>query len=216
MKNYQSKMILISAFLLALISLLYELVIIQTISSFLGNSFKSYCYTIGIFTLSLGTGSIAYDYLIKKYSSLNIFLCIEILLSIFGGSSVITTYYFSTHNTDIFPLNIIIPLIPASICGLLSGLELPLLMDFIKNKHIEIKILSADYVGMFIGALAFPFVLLPNLSLPSIASLLGFINLLISFTFFLFIKDKNRIVSLGYFISFTIILLSNYIGNQLI
>ena len=59
------------------------------------------------------------------------------------------------------------------IIGVLSGFELPLLIDLgneaSKEQRVTNRVLASDYMGSLLGGLSFPLLLLPVLSLLLIA-----------------------------------------------
>jgi len=74
---------------------------------------------------------------------------------------------------------------------LLSGLELPLLMDMTKEfkstrGHL---VLAFDYLGTLLGAILFPLLILPNLHIFTIGYVVSLINILVA----LFILFKMEI-----------------------
>ncbi|MGH1468497.1 MAG: hypothetical protein ACRBBP_06420 [Bdellovibrionales bacterium] len=144
-------MLKILPFTLALISIIYEFALAQLISTFHGSTFTVYAICVGIFTCSLGFGSLAFNHIKSKAPS-SLLLLAETLLSVsallapfiivIGTALPLPPYlkYFFVYSTVFFT-------------GFLSGIELPCLLGLdIKKKE---AILFWDYLGMFIGSLLF-------------------------------------------------------------
>jgi len=77
--------------------------------------------------------------------------------------------------------------------GILSGIELPLLMKMGKQKGMKkevSRVLFADYIGSFIASIIFPFFLLPKLTIFQISFIVGGINLCAAL--YLFSKHHSK------------------------
>ena len=80
-----------------------------------------------------------------------------------------------------------------SIIGLLSGLEVPMLLRILKDK-LEFKellsqVLSLDYIGSLIASLLFPLFFVPYLGLIRTSAFFGFVNVLVAIGFlYLFLR----------------------------
>lgn len=87
------------------------------------------------------------------------------------------------------------------VVGILSGIELPLLMRIGKNMNVEASstVLSFDYLGTMVGAAIFPLFLFPNFNLFTISYLVSFVNICIAYKlardFQLNLKTKTLILS---------------------
>lgn len=182
-------------FVLALGSVLYELVLAQTLASVMGNTTYRYNLTIGLYIASMGIGAA----LVDKFSSLHekeYFVKVEICLAILGAmapwivlihdsglqylSSQEIIDYFSTpvqYWSGFFNNALII------VVGILSGIELPLLMRIGKNMNVDSSytVLSLDYLGTMMGAAIFPLFLFPNFNLFTISYLVSLVNILIAY-----------------------------------
>lgn len=182
-------------FVLALGSVLYELVLAQTLASVMGNTTYRYNLTIGLYIASMGIGAA----LVDKFSSLHekeYFVKVEICLAILGalapwivlihdsGLQYLSSHeyidYFSTpvqYWSGFFNNGLIV------VIGILSGIELPLLMRIGKNMQVESSytVLSLDYVGTMVGAALFPLLLFPNFNLFTISYLVSLVNIIIAY-----------------------------------
>jgi spermidine synthase len=180
-KNFKSKELALITFIVAYCSIVYEFALAQSLSSILGNSVLRYNLTIGLYVFSLGIGALVY----KKFFSNRLskkFIQIELSLSVVGGFSPILMLLLDKYlqNTSYFLL-LILSHSFIVIIGVLSGFELPVLMDLseeIKSKTSN-HILSIDYLGTFIGIILFPFVLMPKFGIFQLTFLTALLNALV-------------------------------------
>lgn len=205
----------IITFIVALCSIVYELILAQTLTVLFGGTVLRYSMTIGLFLLSLGIGSYYYKYLKKKKKEKNFFY-LEIILSIIGPASVfliiLVNGFFPANNYIEHLVLLVTSHIPIILIGFLSGIELPLLADLNPIKEDSFSsTLSVDYLGSLVGTILFSLYLYPELGLFLATLIIGFLNL-IAAIYFLFnnkiFKSKNfkiiisSIILLIYFISF--------------
>lgn len=175
-------------YILATCSIVYELMIAQTISLLSGNTVGKYSLTIGIYLGSMGIGALLCNKIFGKKQGWSSLFSIEIILSAIGGLSVIIIYaahmifsYFSEY--DNAPVVFYLPafIIITSI-GFFTGLELPLLIkignSFSEQKKITNRVLGVDYIGSLTGAVLFPLFLLPHFEIVTISFLTALLNLI--------------------------------------
>jgi spermidine synthase len=192
-KAYQLYLVTI---ILAGCSLLYELLLAQTLSTIMGDTIVRYNITIGLYIASLGIGSIVFPYMIKSHSLHNL-AKLEIILAIFGGLGpifILIFDYFSRNylgvlyglSTNLFNHSFII------LIGFLSGIELPFLIKLGKRaQDLSIgKVLFLDYLGSFLAAIIFPLFLMPFYSLFTIAITIALANTLVAL--FLLVQDEDK------------------------
>ena len=148
-------MINIFTVVLAFCSIVYELLLGQALSAFLGNTVLRYSVTIGLYMLSLGIGSLIAEGRIVRSPVISL-LWVEILLSLIGGSSLGILFLVNALELSIgvvsFTAHCLIVII-----GVLSGFELPLLMRLksLDKSESESMILGLNYLGAFIGTITF-------------------------------------------------------------
>jgi spermidine synthase len=99
------------------------------------------------------------------------------------------------------------------IIGLLSGLELPLLIDMGKtfDKKKGNHVLAYDYLGTLIGAILFPILIVPSLHIFTIGYIVSALNVIVGLTVMIKMKVKNHIllgVSIVMFVLWTIFILN--------
>ncbi len=169
-------MIYVVTFLLAYCSIVYELVMAQSLSAFLGDTVLRYSTTVGLYLASLGIGAfMCRGPLLRRpvYSLVRI----EILLSVVGGLCLVYLHVF----------NIVVPSVTLFFMfshaliiaiGILSGFEIPLLLDIKRQGKDETinPVLGVNYFGALSGSVIFPIVLLPKIGVLPTAFLTGLLN----------------------------------------
>lgn len=167
-------MLLFVVFLLALCSIAYELILAQSLAAFLENTVLRYSVTIGLYMFSLGVGALLADEKLRSKPLITL-SWVEVFLSILGGGSVIFLYLVEHSGVSrivfsVFAHSLII------IIGVLSGLEIPLLLELAQRKSTENTILGINYFGAFVGTIAFAFLFCPKMGLVASSLFLGAVN----------------------------------------
>jgi spermidine synthase len=150
--------------LLAFTGMTYELIYSQWLSAILGGTLFRYSVTIGLFTFCLGLSAIAFDYFENRWLKFLSLKWINLFIIIVGSFSFIIydyVFYLSEKKIDNYFLTTIILHIPIVLIALATGLELPILYHKLQESE-KLKVLSFDYVGMFIATILFPLLLLPQ------------------------------------------------------
>lgn len=178
---------------LAACSLLYELLIAQTLATLAANTVVWYSVTIGVYLASMGLGALLHG----KYAGSNLWLRlfrVELLLAAVGAVAVPVLYF--THT-----FALLIDLDEATLLsnivffgsaftlivtiGILTGFELPLLIDLGNEAAVAARVtnrvLASDYMGSLLGGLLFPLVLVPHFSLFVAGLLTAALNLVVAF-----------------------------------
>ncbi len=179
--------LLAATFVVAVAGLIYEL-IAATISAYLiGDSVRQFSFVIGVFLTAMGLGA----YLSRFVGdALGGFVRAQIALGVFGGASgpiLFFAYAWTGHvGVPLYSLLILI--------GVLSGMEIPLITRVLKEigaaQFRFENVLTADYVGALAASLAFPLLIIPNLSLIAASLAFGTLNLLVAgFSIWLF-RDR--------------------------
>jgi S-adenosylmethionine/arginine decarboxylase-like enzyme len=190
----------------AMCSLLYELLLAQTLSTTMGNTVLRYNVTIGLYIASMGIGALLYKKLLHWWRSCsndedNGFIAVEILLSYIGLLAPIMVlvvdsvfqksgFYLSWSSQAflfVFNHSLIV------LIGFFSGLELPLLMDMGKKIHHQLgrRVLAFDYLGTLLAAVIFPIVLVPFFNLYTIAAMVAFLNAVVALVFVAYKKLRS-------------------------
>ncbi|MCL4514745.1 MAG: polyamine aminopropyltransferase [Firmicutes bacterium] len=168
--------LLFSTFLSALGGIVYELLIGGISSYLLGNSVYQFSITIGLFMSSMGLGSYLSRFV--RGGLVGRFIYVEAWLGLVGGFSALALFAAYAY-TDFYDLVMYLLIVAI---GTLIGLEIPLLTRIIEDRHRNLRVtlanvLSFDYIGSLIGAVAFPLLFLPRVGLIRTAFLMGLVNL---------------------------------------
>jgi spermidine synthase len=175
--------LLASVFLIAACGLVYELAAGALASYLLGDSVLQFSTVIGTYLFAMGLGSWLSRFIERQLVAA--FLRIELLVGLVGG--LMPAGLFVAHN-----------LLPGSaqagfkvllyglvlLVGALVGLEIPLVMRILKKqfsqryalKDLVSQVLTFDYLGALVVALAFPLLLVPHLGLIRTGLLFGVLN----------------------------------------
>lgn len=169
-------MIYAITFVLAFCSIVYELLLGQTLSAFLGNTVLRFSITIGLYMMSLGIGSMIAEgrFVARPVTNL---LRVEALLTLVGGGSVIFLFFVNALGAPPLLLSIIAHSL-IIVIGILSGFEIPLLIS-LKNNEAENRdnaIIGINYLGAFLGTMVFAFLLYPYVGLVPTAFTVAFLN----------------------------------------
>lgn len=187
-------MMLFFVAIIAICGILYEL-LIGTLSSYLiGDSVRQFSFVIGFFLSGMGIGAYFSRFLEEK--CLENFFKIEMILSIFGASSVILLKMSYIYFSDFpFLFQCVYFLITIAI-GALVGAEIPLVAAIYKKLKISSRsivsdIFTFDYIGGLVASLLFPIVLLPLLGLYNISIFIASVNLLIAISYLFYLKKQK-------------------------
>jgi spermidine synthase len=198
----------IITFFIAACSLIYELLIAQTISFFASNLVIWYSLTIGLYLVAMGAGAFLYERHFSKKDPWLFLGVTEIILGIVGGLVVIFIYVaqmlmgFAWVNALPFWGTILFWIMSLSCIlsvGILTGLELPVLIrmgEMFFKKDITNRILSADYFGSLAGGLIFPLVLFPRLELMTIGFVVASFNLAMAFMILKQVQRSQKLILL--------------------
>lgn len=189
-------MIFLFTLIVSFCSIVYELLLAQTLSTTMGNTILRYSLTIGFYLASLGFGAL-YTHRARKQSGslLSQLLWVECALSVIGTLSpaliliVDTLAHKIALSTGLSYQGWVLQLCLyvfnhglIVVIGFLSGIELPLLMNWGEQQKERRgnRVLIVDYIGTLLGAILFPLLLLPVFGLFFIAHLTGFLNALVA------------------------------------
>lgn len=172
----------------AFCSIIYELLLAQSLTILFGGSVERYSITIGLYLFSLGLGAMVPNRFSDSY--LVPLVIVEIILSLVGSLSIPMLFVFSGKLYD-YPSVVQIFSYATIICvGFLSGMEIPLLTRLIELERFN-KILSFDYFGALIGTIAFAHLFYPKVGLISTAMYIGFINLIVALSYSYFLESTH-------------------------
>ncbi len=176
-KKNLSIFLLIAVFIISICGLVYELVAGALASYLLGDSVKQFSFIIGTYLFSMGVGSYLAKFIQKNL--FDKFIEIELLIGVIGGtSSVLLFLLFQQVEHFQFILYFIVFL-----TGCLCGMEIPLLMNILKDrvqfKDLVSNVFAFDYIGALIASVLFPILLIPKLGVMGTSLLFGIINILV-------------------------------------
>lgn len=184
-------------FVLAGCSILYELLIAQTLAVLAGNTVIWYSLTIGLYLGSMGFGALIFDRSKDRTATWERLFQIELMLSVLGAMAPMLLHFgrtvtaFGVLHGD--AMLVMLSFFPATLfsiisVGILSGVELPLLMRAASERLPEDnpanRVLAADYLGSLAGGLLFPLLLVPSLNEFSIGFVVSAVNLLAALVIF--------------------------------
>ncbi len=168
-------MIYVLAMILAFCSIVYELVIAQSLSVFLGNTVLRYCTTVGLYLGAMGIGAFLVRGRLRKTPA-KYLVRVETLLSIVGGCCVV--FLFIIDGLQMGSILFVVAHLLIIVIGVLTGLELPLLNELQHRDDRQMNIiLGMNYIGAVAGAIVFA-VMLSQSGLLAIAFGVGAINAL--------------------------------------
>ena len=157
-----------ASLILAACSLLYELLIAQTLSLLAANTVIWYSLTVGTYLGAMGLGALIYDARSKRATWDRLYR-IEMLLSVAGAGAVVLIYLAHTvglyYRVSDMQLAGAVAFFGPSflmivVVGILTGIELPLLIqlgnDAAGGKDVTNRVLGFDYLGALIAGLVFP------------------------------------------------------------
>jgi spermidine synthase len=162
--------------ILAFCSIVYELLLGQALSAFLGNTVLRYSMTIGLYMLSLGIGSFIAEgrFVARPVISL---LLVETLLTLIGGGSVVLLFIINAQSMSPLLISVVAHGL-IIVIGILSGFEIPLLIQLkgLAKKNKENVIIGINYLGAFLGTVAFALILYPHTGIIMAAFLVSLSN----------------------------------------
>lgn len=167
-------LLLLAVFTIATCGLVYELVAGALASYLLGDSVRQFSFIIGVYLFSMGIGSYFSKFI--RRNLLKTFIEIEILIGLVGGlSSVLLFLLFETVSYFQVILYLLVFL-----TGCLVGLEIPLLMNILKDRvrfrDLVSNVFTFDYIGALLASVLFPLVLVPQLGIMRTSLFFGMIN----------------------------------------
>lgn len=174
--SIHTQTIYVFTFLLGFCSIVYELLLGQSLSAFMGNTVLRFSVTIGLYMLSMGIGALLAEGRWLKHAAATL-LKIEILLTVVGGFSVLFLLVLNSVGLPDILFSVFAHLLIVLI-GVLTGFEIPLLIE-LRGAEVEgadRTVLGVDYLGAFFGTIAFAFVFYPRLGLIPTAFFVALLN----------------------------------------
>jgi spermidine synthase len=193
--------------IVAMCSLVYELLLAQTLSALLGNTVLRYSITIGCYLGALGVGAILCG--TRPDDADRRLVRVELALCALGGLSVPLFHVFDMGQRYLFlnspvgsawewigPWGFLF-LTHAVIVGigLLSGFEVPLLLALGEDIRpgSTSRVLGVDYFGALLGSVLFPLVFLRTFGLLATAFLIALANAVAAFVLIVWRPLEGRL-----------------------
>jgi spermidine synthase len=216
-RNFIKIEILVVTIILAFCSIIYELLLANTLAIVTGNYIWWQSFTIGIYIGGLGLGAYWSDKLRDTYKSI---INVEIALSLLGTFSVVYVYlmhgsykymdnlFFYTGNfhlaiytQNLFILKFVFFFVVQSVTffiGLLSGFEIPLMVKIAEDRlgesvEGEYQIFGINYIGTLVGTTCFAYFLLPKLDVIKTSVVVAMLNLVVCLYFIIRYLKQNRL-----------------------
>lgn len=169
--------LLLATFLVAVSSLIYELIAATLSSYLLGDSIRQFSFVIGVFLSAMGLGV----WLSRMVNAALLgFVWVQIFIGLIGGALAPALFFAYAYLGDIAVLLYGM----LGLIGLLSGMEIPLIARVLKDIGAPSfrfeNVLSVDYVGALVASLAFPVFVIPHFSLTSASIIFGCLNLAVA------------------------------------
>jgi spermidine synthase len=192
-------LLLASVFVVAACGLVYELAAGALASYLLGDSILQFSTVIGTYLFAMGLGSWLSRYLERQLVAH--FLRIELLVGLIGG--LMPAALFCAHSflppASLAPFRALLYGL-VLLVGLLVGLEIPLVMRIMKRhfhsryalKELVSQVLTFDYLGALVVALAFPLLLVPQLGLIRTGLAFGLLNVAVAVWALLLFRHELR------------------------
>jgi spermidine synthase len=167
----------LNVLIIAICGLVYELLAATIASYLLGDSVFQFSTVIGVYLFAMGVGSWLSRFVGERVA--RTFIEVELAVALLGGLAspilFLSNAYLNFFAVVLYGVVFFI--------GMLVGLEIPLLMQILKNtlefKELVSRVLTVDYIGALIASLAFPLVLMPNLGVMRTSMALGILNALV-------------------------------------
>lgn len=181
-------LLLASVFLVAACGLAYELAAGALASYLLGDSVLQFSTVIGSYLFALGIGAWLSRFFERQLIA--VFLRVELMVGLLGG--LLPMALFAAHS--LMPLGSEAPFRVllyglVLLVGALVGLEIPLVMRILKHhaqgergslRELVAQVLTFDYLGALLVAVAFPLLLVPQLGLVRTGLFFGLLNLAVA------------------------------------
>lgn len=180
-------LLLASVFVIAACGLVYELAAGALASYLLGDSVLQFSTVIGVYLFAMGLGSWLSRFVERQL--VGVFLQVELLVGVIGG--LMPAALFAVHSLlppgEGAAFRVILYAL-VLLVGTLVGLEIPLVMRILKRhfsaryglKDLVSQVLTFDYLGALLVALAFPLVLVPQLGLVRTGIAFGLLNVVVA------------------------------------
>jgi spermidine synthase len=186
--KHEVAVLVVTTLIVAICSLIYELLISALSTYFMGDSVLHFSLVIGIFMFFMGVGSYLSRYL--KEDLLKHLIDIELAVGVLGGLSAVFLYSAFAFTESYY----LIAFATIATISMLVGLELPVLTRLIEGQQGLRKALSCilafDYMGALIASLVFPLILIPYFGILRSSFIVGLLNVATALVVFYEFRTK--------------------------
>jgi len=167
-------LLLVTALIIAVCGLVYELLAGTLASYLLGDSVLQFSTVIGLYLSAMGVGSWLSGKIERQVARR--FVEVELGVALVGGLAAPALFLAFAHVT--FFRGVLYGFVAA--VGTLVGLEIPLLLRVLRDqlpfKDLIARVLTVDYLGALVASLLFPLLLVPRLGLVRTGFVFGVLN----------------------------------------
>ena len=167
-------LLLVTALIIAVCGLVYELLAGTLASYLLGDSVLQFSTVIGLYLSAMGLGSWLSGKIERQVAQR--FVEVELDVALVGGLAAPALFLAFAHVS--FFRGVLYGFVAA--VGTLVGLEIPLLLRVLRDqlpfKDLIARVLTVDYLGALVASLLFPLLLVPRLGLVRTGFLFGVLN----------------------------------------
>jgi spermidine synthase len=171
-------LLLLTALVIAVCGLVYELLAGTLASYLLGDSITQFSTVIGVYLSAMGLGSWLSGKVERDVARR--FVEVELAVAVVGGAAAPVLFLAFAHLS--FFRVVLYGLV--TLVGALVGLEIPLLLRVLKDeyefKDLIARVLTVDYLGALVASLLFPIFLVPRLGLVRTGLAFGVLNALVA------------------------------------
>ena len=172
-----AKLLLLTALLISICGLVYELLAGTLASYLLGDSVTQFSTVIGVYLSAMGLGSWLSGKIDREVARR--FVEVEFAVAVVGGTAAPVLFFAFAHLT--WFRGVLYGFVAA--VGMLVGLEIPLLLRVLKDqfvfKDLIARVLTVDYLGALVASLLFPMFLVPRLGIVRTGLCFGVLNALV-------------------------------------
>ncbi|MCP4136691.1 MAG: polyamine aminopropyltransferase [bacterium] len=174
--------------------MIYELVIATISGYILGDTVTHFSIVVGVFLCSMGLGAAISRKVMTDL--IRMFLVVELWLGFFGIIASPSLLYIG-FVFDSKVIYFIAMLIFTGSIGTFVGLEIPLISRYLEKysgtRKALSNVLTADYIGSLVGAVAFPLCLFPVVGLIGTAAVAGIINIIVALVIISLFRERLKI-----------------------
>ncbi len=180
-------LLLVTALVIAVCGLVYELLAGTLASYLLGDSVFQFSTVIGAYLSAMGAGSWLSGRIEREPARR--FVEVELAVAVVGGAATPVLFLAFAH---LAAFQLVLYLFVVAV-GVLVGLEIPLLLRVLRDRYrfqdLIARVLTADYAGALVASLLFPIFLVPHLGLVRTGLAFGLLNALVAYWSTHLLKD---------------------------